>query len=129
MRLEALLGPLASLAVGYLTLFHAPLSWQLSAISVGFVAGILSVRVATAAASSLVGSLPFLAVLSGRVLDGAGMRLLELMASIAGLQPSVILGLLVLSYVGIAASSSAVVSVVSGAVRARLGRGGKDQRP
>lgn len=122
MRWGALLGPLLSLLVGYLTLFHTPLSWQLSALSVGIVAGVLSGRLVAAAASSLAGSLPFIAVLSGRVLDEAGRRLLEVVSSIAGLQPTVVLGLLVLSYLGIAVSSSAIANVVLGAVRARRGR-------
>ena len=122
MRREALIGPLASIAIGYLTLFHTPLPWQLSAVSVGLVAGALCGRTSTATSSSLLGSIPFLAALSLRVLDRTGWRLLELVSSIAGLQPSVVLGLLVLSYVGIAASSSAIVSVVLGAIRARKGR-------
>jgi hypothetical protein len=115
---------LASVIVGYLTLFHVDSPWQVSALSVGVVAGLLSTRLWLAAFSSLVGSLPFIGVLALRTSDPAGGKLLGLIASIAGLPPFAILGLLTLSYLGISISTASIVSTVLGTISSRKGRVG-----
>ncbi len=116
MRVKEVVGPLASLLVGYLTLFHLDVPWQLSALSVGLAAGLLCPRLTVAAASSLLGTLPFVTVLAFRTLDSAGRRLLELIASISGLPPLAILGLLIVSFAGISVATASIVSTVVNAV-------------
>jgi hypothetical protein len=115
---------LASMIVGYMTLFHVNSPWQVSALFVGVVAGLLSTRLGGAVFSSLVGSLPFIGVLALRTSDPAGGKLLGLIASIAGLPPFAILGLLTLSYLGISISTASIVSTVLGTISSRKGRAG-----
>jgi hypothetical protein len=115
---------LVSVIVGYLTLFHVNSPWQVSALSVGVVAGLLSTRLGVAAFSSLIGSLPFIGVLALSTSDPAGGKLLGLIASIAGLSPFAILGLLTLSYLGISISTASIVSTVLGTISSRKGRAG-----
>jgi hypothetical protein len=124
MRFRDVSGLLASVIVGYLTLFHVNSPWQVSALSVGVVAGLLSTRLGVAAFSSLVGSLPFIGVLALRTSDPVGGKLLGLIASIAGLPPFAILGLLTLSYLGISISTASIVSTVLGTISSRKGRAG-----
>jgi hypothetical protein len=124
MRFRDISGLLASMIVGYLTLFHVNSPWQVSALSVGVVAGLLSTRLGVAAFSSLVGSLPFIGVLALRTSDPVGGKLLGLIASIAGLPPFAILGLLTLSYLGISISTASIVSTVLGTISSRKGRAG-----
>jgi hypothetical protein len=124
MRFRDVSALLASVIVGYLTLFHVNSPWQVSALSVGIVAGLLSTRLWLAAFSSLVGSLPFIGVLALRTSDPAGGKLLGLIASIAGLPPFAILGLLTLSYLGISISTASIVSTVLGTISSRKGRAG-----
>jgi hypothetical protein len=124
MRFRDISGLLASVIVGYLTLFHVNSPWQVSALSVGVVAGLLSTRLGVAAFSSLVGSLPFIGVLALRTSDPVGGKLLGLIASIAGLPPFAILGLLTLSYLGISISTASIVSTVLGTISSRKGRAG-----
>jgi len=122
MRIRVLAGPLASLLVGYLTLFHLDAPWQLSALSVGVAAGLFCARLAVAAVSSLLGTLPFVAVLAFRVSDAAGRRLLELIASISGLPPFAILGLLIVSFAGISVATSSIVGTVANVFLSRRRR-------
>jgi hypothetical protein len=124
MRIRVLAGPLASLLVGYLTLFHLDAPWQLSALSVGVAAGLFCARLAVAAVSSLLGTLPFVAVLAFRVSDAAGRRLLELIASISGLPPFAILGLLIVSFAGISVATSSIVGTVANVFSSRRRRAG-----
>jgi hypothetical protein len=124
MRFRYVSALLASMIVGYLTLFHVNSPWQVSALSVGVVAGLLSTRLGVAAFSSLVGSLPFIGVLALRTSDPVGGKLLGLIASIAGLPPFAILGLLTLSYLGISISTASIVSTVLGTISSRKGRAG-----
>jgi hypothetical protein len=124
MRFRYVSALLASMIVGYLTLFHVNSPWQVSALSVGVVAGLLSTRLGIAAFSSLVGSLPFIGVLALRTSDPVGGKLLGLIASIAGLPPFAILGLLTLSYLGISISTASIVSTVLGTISSRKGRAG-----
>jgi hypothetical protein len=124
MRFRDVSALLASVIVGYLTLFHVNSPWQVSALSVGVVAGLLSTRLGVAAFSSLVGSLPFIGVLALRTSDPVGGKLLGLIASIAGLPPFAILGLLTLSYLGISISTASIVSTVFGTISSRKGRAG-----
>jgi hypothetical protein len=124
MRFRDISALLASVIVGYLTLFHVNSPWQVSALSVGVVAGLLSTRLGVAALSSLLGSLPFIGVLALRTSDPAGGKLLGLIASIAGLPPFAILGLLTLSYLGISISTASIVSTVLGTISSRKGRAG-----
>jgi hypothetical protein len=124
MRFRYVSALLASVIVGYLTLFHVNSPWQVSALSVGVVAGLLSTRLGVAAFSSLVGSLPFIGVLALRTSDPVGGKLLGLIASIAGLPPFAILGLLTLSYLGISISTASIVSTVLGTISSRKGRAG-----
>jgi hypothetical protein len=124
MRFRDVSALLASVIVGYLTLFHVNSPWQVSALSVGVVAGLLSTRLGVAAFSSLVGSLPFIGVLALRTSDPVGGKLLGLIASIAGLPPFAILGLLTLSYLGISISTASIVSTVLGTISSRKGRAG-----
>jgi hypothetical protein len=124
MRFRYVSALLASMIVGYLMLFHVNSPWQVSALSVGVVAGLLSTRLGVAAFSSLVGSLPFIGVLALRTSDPAGGKLLGLIASIAGLPPFAILGLLTLSYLGISISTASIVSTVLGTISSRKGRAG-----
>ncbi len=120
MRFRNVVGPLASLTVGYLTLFHLNVPWQFSALAVGIAAGLLSSRLSMAAASSLAGASPFVAVLAVRVSDAAGIRLLEIIASVAGLPPFAVLGLLTLSYVGISVASASIVNTVVGLISSHM---------
>jgi hypothetical protein len=124
MRFRDVSGLLASILVGYLTLLHVNSPWQVSALSVGIVAGLLSTRLRVAAFSSLVGSSPFIVVLAARTSDPAGGKLLGLIASIAGLPPFAILGLLTLSYLGISISTASIVSTVLGMISSRKRRAG-----
>jgi hypothetical protein len=124
MRFRDVSGLLASILVGYLTLLHVNSPWQVSALSVGIVAGLLSTRLRVAAFSSLVGSSPFISVLALRTSDPAGGKLLGLIASIAGLPPFAILALLTLSYLGISTSTASIVSTVLGMISSRKGRAG-----
>jgi hypothetical protein len=124
MRFRIFSALLVSVIVGYLTLFHVNSPWQVSALSVGVVAGLLSTRLGVAAFSSLIGSLPFIGVLALRTSDPAGGKLLGLIAMIAGLPPFAILGLLTLSYLGISISTASVVSTVLGTISSRKGRAG-----
>jgi hypothetical protein len=124
MRFRYVSALLASMIVGYLTLFHVNSPWQVSALSVGVVAGLLSTRLGVAAFSSLIGSLPFIGVLALRTSDPAGGKLLGLIAMIAGLPPFAILGLLTLSYLGISISTASIVSTVLGTISSRKGRAG-----
>jgi hypothetical protein len=124
MRFRDVSALLVSVIVGYLTLFHVNSPWQVSALSVGVVAGLLSTRLGVAAFSSLVGSLPFIGVLALRTSDPVGGKLLGLIASIAGLPPFAILGLLTLSYLGISISTASIVSTVLGTISSRKGRAG-----
>ena len=124
MRMGSFVGPLASLLVGYLTLFHLDAPWQLSALSVGVTAGLLCRRLAVAAASSLLGTLPFVTVLAFRISDAAGRRLLELIASISGLPPLAILGLLIVSFAGISVATSSIVGTVANVFSPRRRRAG-----
>ncbi len=124
MRFRDVSALLASVIVGYLTLFHVNSPWQVSALSVGVVAGLLSTRLGVAAFSSLIGSLPFIGVLALRTSDPAGGKLLGLIAMIAGLPPFAILGLLTLSYLGISISTASIVSTVLGTISSRKGRAG-----
>jgi len=124
MRFRIFSALLVSVIVGYLTLFHVNSPWQVSALSVGVVAGLLSTRLGVAAFSSLIGSLPFIGVLALRTSDPAGGKLLGLIAMIAGLPPFAILGLLTLSYLGISISTASIVSTVLGMISSRKGRAG-----
>lgn len=124
MRFRDVSALLASVIVGYLTLFHVNSPWQVSALSVGVVAGLLSTRLGVAALSSLLGSLPFIGVLALRTSDPVGGKLLGLIASIAGLPPFAILGLLTLSYLGISISTASIVSTVLGTISSRKRRAG-----
>jgi hypothetical protein len=124
MRFRYVSALLASVIVGYLTLFHVNSPWQVSALSVGVVAGLLSTRLGVAASSSLLGSLPFIGVLALRTSDPVGGKLLGLIASIAGLPPFAILGLLTLSYLGISICTASIVSTVLGTISSRKGRAG-----
>jgi hypothetical protein len=124
MRFRIVSALLVSVIVGYLTLFHVNSPWQVSALSVGVVAGLLSTRLGVAAFSSLIGSLPFIGVLALRTSDPAGGKLLGLIAMIAGLPPFAILGLLTLSYLGISISTASIVSTVLGTISSRKGRAG-----
>ena len=124
MRFRIFSALLVSVIVGYLTLFHVNSPWQVSALSVGVVAGLLSTRLGVAAFSSLIGSLPFIGVLALRTSDPAGGKLLGLIAMIAGLPPFAILGLLTLSYLGISISTASIVSTVLGTISSRKGRAG-----
>ena len=124
MRIRVLAGPLTSLLVGYLTLFHLDAPWQLSALSVGVAAGLFCARLAVAAVSSLLGTLPFVAVLAFRVSDAAGRRLLELIASISGLPPFAILGLLIVSFAGISVATPSIVGTVANVFSSRRRRAG-----
>lgn len=124
MRFRVVSALLVSVIVGYLTLFHVNSPWQVSALSVGVVAGLLSTRLGVAAFSSLIGSLPFIGVLALRTSDPAGGKLLGLIAMIAGLPPFAILGLLTLSYLGISISTASIVSTVLGTISSRKGRAG-----
>ncbi|MFZ8857755.1 MAG: hypothetical protein ACO2O1_05890 [Candidatus Caldarchaeales archaeon] len=124
MRFRVVSALLVSVIVGYLTLFLVNSPWQVSALSVGVVAGLLSTRLGVAAFSSLIGSLPFIGVLALRTSDPAGGKLLGLIAMIAGLPPFAILGLLTLSYLGISISTASIVSTVLGTISSRKGRAG-----
>jgi hypothetical protein len=124
MRFRIVSALLVSVIVGYLTLFHVNSPWQVSALSVGVVAGLLSTRLGVAAFSSLIGSLQFIGVLALRTSDPAGGKLLGLIAMIAGLPPFAILGLLTLSYLGISISTASIVSTVLGTISSRKGRAG-----
>jgi hypothetical protein len=124
MRFRIVSALLVSVIVGYLTLFHVNSPWQVSALSVGVVAGLLSTRLGVAAFSSLIGSLQFIGVLASRTSDPAGGKLLGLIAMIAGLPPFAILGLLTLSYLGISISTASIVSTVLGTISSRKGRAG-----
>jgi len=124
MRFRVVSALLVSVIVGYLTLFLVNSPWQVSALSVGVVAGLLSTRLGVAAFSSLIGSLPFIGVLALRTSDPAGGKLLGLIAMIAGLPPFAILGLLTLSYLGISISTASIVSTVLGMISSRKGRAG-----
>jgi hypothetical protein len=53
-----------------------------------------------------------------------GGKLLGLIASIAGLPPFAILGLLTLSYLGISIATASIVSTVLGTISSRKGRAG-----
>jgi hypothetical protein len=119
MRFRDVVGPLVSLLVGYLTLFHLNSPWQVSALSVGIASGLLCTRLSAAAASSLIGASQFIGVLTVRTFDAAGRKLLELIASIAGLPPFAVLGLLMLSYLGISVATASIVSTVVGMISSR----------